>query len=69
MFEFVHNDHDNRTEVRYTIDRDDITWTELTDAYIDFLRASGFVFSEESIKEYFTNNLGDIHYAVNRKEE
>lgn len=66
MFEFSHSDHDNTTEVRYTINRDDITWKELTDAYIDFLRGCGFVFSEEAIREYIAEHMGDVVNATRR---
>lgn len=66
MFEFSHRDYDNKTEVNYVIDRDDITWTELTDAYIDFMRGCGFVFSEETIREYITEHLSDIVKATQK---
>lgn len=65
MYSFLHSDKEAETSVAMVVDKIDVTWTELTDRYVDFLRASGFVFSDEMVKQYLADRMIEHANAEN----
>lgn len=43
--------NDDHTTVEFTVGRDDVTWVDLLDSFLDFLRGCGFEVSVDDIRD------------------
>ena len=56
---FYHESDVTGVEILVQTPDDDTTWMELTDKYVHFLRACGFVFNEKVVTRYLRDRISE----------